>query len=49
VGLRVRDVFAAGRIEEHASMIHSKTGKPFRFEIAETTRLSLDRWIRDPR
>lgn len=36
VALRVRDVFAA------------KTGKPVRFVITETTRLSLERWIRDP-
>jgi integrase len=48
VALRVRDVFAAGRVKERASMIQSKTGKPVRFEITETTRLSLDRWIRDP-
>ncbi len=28
-------------------MIQSKTGKPGRFEITETTRLSLERWIGD--
>ena len=28
VALRVRGVFAAGRVEERASMIQSKTGKP---------------------
>ena len=48
VALRVRDVFAAGRVKERASMIQSKTGKPVRFEITETTRLSLERWIQDP-
>jgi integrase len=48
VGLRVRDVFAAARVRERASMIQSKTGKPVRFEITETTRLSLERWISDP-
>jgi integrase len=48
VALRVRDVFAAGGMKECASMIPSKTGKPVRFEITETTRQSLDRWIRDP-
>lgn len=48
VALRVRDVFAAGRIKERTSMIQSKTGKPVRFEITETTRLSLERWIGDP-
>lgn len=29
-------------------MIQSKTGKPVWFEITETTRLSLERWIGDP-
>lgn len=29
-------------------MTQSKTGKPVRFEITETTRLSVERWIRDP-
>jgi len=48
VALRVRDVFAAGRVKECASMIRRKTGKPVRFEITETTRQSLDRGIRDP-
>jgi hypothetical protein len=48
VALRVRDVFAAGRVKERTSMIQSKTGKPVRFEITETTRLSLERWIGDP-
>ena len=37
VSLRVRDVFAAGRVKERTSMIQSKTGKPVRFEITETT------------
>lgn len=36
------------RIKERASMMHSKTGKPVKFEITETTRQSLDRWIADP-
>jgi len=48
IALRVRDVFAAGRVKERASMIQSKTGRPVRFEITETTRLSLEHWIRDP-
>lgn len=47
VVLRVRDVCAAGRVKERASMIQSKTGKPVRFEITETKRQSLERWIRD--
>ena len=48
VALRVRDVFAAGRVKERTLMIQSKTGKPVRFEITETTRLSLERWIGNP-
>ncbi|BDW86481.1 tyrosine-type recombinase/integrase [Roseicyclus marinus] len=48
VSLRVPDVFAAGRVKERTSMIQSKTGKLVRFEITETTRLSLERWISDP-
>jgi site-specific recombinase XerC len=48
VGLMVRDVLAAGRVKERTSMIQSKTGKPVRLEITETTRVSLDRWIGDP-
>jgi hypothetical protein len=48
VCLKVRDVFAAGRVKERTSVTQSKTGKPVRFEITETTRLSLERWIADP-
>lgn len=48
VAAKVRDVFAAGHVKERASMIQSKTGKPVRFEITDTTRQSLDRWIRNP-
>lgn len=48
VGIRVTDVFAAGHVMERASIVQSKTGKPVRSEIAETTRLSLERCISDP-
>jgi integrase len=48
VRLRVNDVYAAGRVKDRASVTQSKTGKPVRFEITETTRLSVERWIRDP-
>jgi hypothetical protein len=48
VCLRVRDVFPTGRVKERTSLLQSKTGKPVRFEVTETTRLSLDRWISDP-
>lgn len=48
VCLKVNDVYAAGRVKERASVTQSKTSKPVRFEITETTRLSVERWIRDP-
>lgn len=48
VCLRVRDVFVSGRVKERASMTQSKTGKPVKFEVTETTRQSLERWIADP-
>jgi hypothetical protein len=47
VGLRVRDVFAAGHVKDRTSMVQSTTGKPVRFKITETTRVSLERWIGD--
>lgn len=48
VSLRVRDVFAAGHVKDRASVAQSKTSKPVGFEITETTRHSLERWIADP-
>jgi site-specific recombinase XerC len=48
VSIRVTDVFATGHAKERASIVQSKTGKPVRFEITETTRRSLERWISDP-
>jgi len=48
VKLRVADVFAAGQIKERTSIIQSKTQKPVRFEITESTRKSLLRWMDEP-
>jgi hypothetical protein len=48
VGIPVTDVFATRHVKDCASIVQSKTGKPVRFEIAETTRLSLEQWIGDP-
>lgn len=48
VGLKVRDVFAAGHVSDRASVTQNRTGKPVRFEITETTRHSLEKWIADP-
>lgn len=47
VGLKVRDVYAAGCVKQRASVTQSKTGKPVRFEITEMTRQSLEKWITD--
>jgi site-specific recombinase XerC len=48
VALHVRDILVAGRVKERASIRQSKTGRPVRFEITETTRQSLERWIDSP-
>lgn len=48
VCLNVNNVYAAGRVKERASVTQSKTRKPVRFEITETSRLSLECWIKDP-
>jgi site-specific recombinase XerC len=48
VALHVRDILVAGRVKERASITQSKTGRPVRFEITETTRQSLERWIDSP-
>ena len=48
VRLKVRDVFAAGRVRERSSITQRKTGQPVRFEITEPTRQSLERWIANP-
>ena len=48
VRLKVNDVYAAGRVKDRASVTQSKTRKPVRFEITETTRLSVERWIKVP-
>jgi site-specific recombinase XerC len=35
-------------VKERASITQSKTDRPVRFEITETTRQSLERWIATP-
>jgi hypothetical protein len=49
VCLKVRDVFAAGRVKERTSVTPSTRGKPVRFEITEATRQSLERRIAHPK
>jgi site-specific recombinase XerC len=48
VGLKVRDVFPAGHVKDRSAVTQSKTGRPVRFEITDTTRQSLEQWIADP-
>lgn len=48
VCLKVADVFAAGDVKDRASVVQSKTGHPVQFEITETTRASLNDWIKHP-
>ncbi|MBE9640885.1 tyrosine-type recombinase/integrase [Salipiger mangrovisoli] len=48
VRLKVADVYAAGQVKQRASIIQSKTQKPVRFEIVESTRKSLASWLDDP-
>jgi hypothetical protein len=48
VRLKVRDVFMSGRMKERASVMQSKTQRPVQFEIKETPRKSVQRWIESP-
>lgn len=48
VGLKVVDVYTAGRVKERTSIIQSKTKLPVQFEITECTRNSLSVWIDHP-
>jgi len=48
VCLKVADVFSAGNVKDRASVVQSKTGHPVQFEITETTRASLNDWIKHP-
>ena len=45
VKLRVRDISHGDRISHRATIIQQKTRQPVQFEITETTRESLSRWI----
>jgi hypothetical protein len=48
VKMKVVDVIASCQIKELASVLQSKTQKPFRLEISEGARASLERWMQDP-
>ena len=43
--LRVTDVRVAGRVQDRATVIQRKTGRPVQFEITEQTRASIHDWL----
>lgn len=45
VSLRVADIVAAGAIQQRATVIQQKTGRPVQFEITETARRSIADWL----
>jgi len=46
VGLKIADVQAGDyRIRERATIVQKKTGRPVQFEITESTRASLAKWV----
>ncbi|WP_263719532.1 hypothetical protein [Defluviimonas sp. WL0075] len=45
---RVADVYASAQVTERASIIQGKTQRPVRFEITESTRKLISRWMREP-
>ena len=44
----MNNVYAVCRVKKRALVTQRKTRKPVRFEITDTTRQSLERWINDP-
>ena len=45
VQLRVNDVYLGGRVQDRATIIQRKTGRPVQFEITEQTRVAIDDWL----
>lgn len=45
VRLRVSDVSVGGRVQDRATVIQRKTGRPVQFEITEQTRAALREWL----
>ena len=45
VRLRVSDVCVAGRVQDRATVIQRKTGRPVQFEITEQTRGAIREWL----
>ena len=47
VRLRVSDVCVGGRMQDRATVIQRKTGRPVQFEITEQTRTAIRNWLAD--
>jgi integrase len=45
VRLRVSDVCVGGRVQDRATIIQRKTGRPVQFEITEQTRAAIRDWL----
>src|SRR5271155_3250070 len=45
VRLRVNDVCNGGRVQDRATVIQRKTGRPVQFEITEQTRAAIREWL----
>lgn len=45
VRLRVGDVSVGGRVQDRATVIQRKTGRPVQFEITEQTRAAIRDWL----
>jgi integrase len=45
VRLRVNDVCVGGRVQDRATIIQRKTGRPVQFEITEQTRAAIRDWL----
>lgn len=48
VALKVNDVFVGGQPRQRATVVQRKTGRPVQFEITDTTRAALERWLQHP-
>ena len=47
VRLRMNDVCIGGRVQDRATVIQRKTGRPVQFEITEQTRAAIRDWLTD--
>lgn len=48
VRLKVADLVVAGAVQNRVSVIQSKTGRPVKFEVSESTRRSIFEWVTSP-